>query len=145
MQYGQGTLAEFKVKSHDGGEGLVLPASGQCGPGSVLSGEEGEGRTMVWYNKAEGSNEVGEEEVTKIINLFSIEGRFAINPRVQLVAFYQQNTEFSSTNYNIRFSWEYKPLSFIYLVINRRGFDNLQHIHLTEDHIIAKINFLKQF
>jgi hypothetical protein len=90
-------------------------------------------------------NEVGEQEITKIINLFSIEGRFAINPRVQLVAFYQQNTEFSSTNYNIRFSWEYKPLSFIYLVINRRGFDNLQHVHLTEDHIIAKINFLKQF
>ena len=90
-------------------------------------------------------DEVGDEAVTKKVDLFSIEGRFAINPRIQLVGFYQQNTEFSSINYNIRFSWEYKPLSFIYLVINRRGFDNLQHIRQTEDHIIAKINFLKQF
>lgn len=90
-------------------------------------------------------DEVGDEEVTKKIDLFSIEGRFAINPRLQLVGFYQQNSEFKSINYNIRFSWEYKPLSFIYLIINRRGFDNLQHIRQTEDHIIAKINFLKQF
>jgi hypothetical protein len=90
-------------------------------------------------------DKVGLEEVTKRVDLFSIEGRFAINPRLQLVGFYQQNSEFNSMNYNIRFSWEYKPLSFIYLIINRRGFDNLQHIRQTEDHIIAKINFLKQF
>jgi hypothetical protein len=90
-------------------------------------------------------DEVGDEEVTKRIDLYTLEGRFAINPRLQLVAFYQQNSEFNSTNYNVRFSWEYKPLSFIYLILNRRGFDDLQHIRQSEDHIIAKINFLKQF
>jgi hypothetical protein len=90
-------------------------------------------------------DEVGDLLLIKKIDLYSIEGRFAINPRLQMVGFYQQNSENNSINYNIRFSWEYNPLSFIYIVINEQGFDNSQQLHQTEDHIIAKISFLKQF
>jgi Domain of unknown function (DUF5916)/Carbohydrate family 9 binding domain-like len=89
--------------------------------------------------------EIGNELLTKNIDLYSIEGRFALNPRIQLVSFYQQNSENTSKNYNIRFSWEYQPLSFIYVVINKQSFNNILQVQQTDDHVIAKINFLKQF
>ena len=88
--------------------------------------------------------EVGEPKITTTVNLYSVEGRFALNPRVQLIGFYQRNSENISQNYNIRFSWEYKPLSYIYLVFNRHGFDNVQGKTQIEDHGIAKISYLRQ-
>lgn len=88
---------------------------------------------------------VGTPATNATVDLYSIEGRIALNPRIQLIGFYQQNSENRSRNYNIRLSWEYQPLSFIYLVYNRRAFDPLQRKRLTEDHVIAKISYLKQF
>jgi hypothetical protein len=88
---------------------------------------------------------VGVDNVTKTVDLYSIEGRLALNPRLQLVAFYQQNTENRLRNYNIRLSWEYEPLSYVYLVFNRRGFNDMQQLRMTEDHAIAKVSYLKQF
>ena len=88
---------------------------------------------------------VGNSLLTKTIDLYSIEGRFAINPRIQLTGFFQQNSQNNSVNYNFRFSWEYKPLSFIYIVLNKQSFNNSLLVRRNEEHIIAKINFLKQF
>lgn len=88
---------------------------------------------------------VGEPKTTTTVDLYSIQGRFALNPRVQLTAFYQKNSENSADNYNIRFSWEYKPLSYIYLVYNHEGFNRSDRKKLTEDHVIAKLSYLKQF
>lgn len=88
---------------------------------------------------------VGQMQTTAIIDLYSLQARLALNPRVQLTAFYQKNSENSSHNHNIRFSWEYKPLSYIYLVYNHIGFNTLQRQKLYEDHIIAKVSYLKQF
>ncbi|GAB2518442.1 carbohydrate binding family 9 domain-containing protein [Spirosoma aerophilum] len=89
--------------------------------------------------------EVGEEKTNATVDLYSIEGRFALNPRLQLIGFYQRNSENQSQNYNIRLSWEYQPLSYVYVVLNHRGFQNLQQRTQTEDHAIAKISYLKQF
>lgn len=90
---------------------------------------------------------VGEPKTDAIVDLYSVEGRFALNPRVQLVAFYQQNSQNDTKNYNVRFSWEYKPLSYIYLVLNHTGFNgNILHPQaMAEDHMIGKISYLKQF
>ena len=44
--------------------------------------------------------------------------RLALNPRVQLSTFYQYNSFDQQGRWNVRFSWEYMPLSFIYLVFN---------------------------
>jgi hypothetical protein len=86
------------------------------------------------------------QNTTTNVDLYSIEGRFALNPRVQLIGFYQKNSENRSQNYNLRLSWEYQPLSYIYMVLNHRGFDNLQLKQTqTEDHVIAKLSYLKQF
>jgi hypothetical protein len=76
--------------------------------------------------------------------LYGLEGRFAFNPRLQLIAFYQRNTEGAADNYNIRLAWEYQPLSFVYLVFNKNGFTQLDGSRLQEEHFIGKLSFLKQ-
>ena len=88
---------------------------------------------------------VGLAKTTSTVDLYSIQGRFALNPRLQLIGFYQKNSENQSQNYNIRFSWEYQPLSYIYLVCNHTGFSSQLTHPQSEDHVIAKISYLKQF
>ena len=92
--------------------------------------------------------------------LYTISGRFALNPRVQLIGFYQYNSTNEFDVWNMRVSWEYQPLSFLYLVFNQRGFndyrtqlsnDGLTRIPTNEIarqrelHLIAKLSYLKQF
>ena len=92
--------------------------------------------------------------------LYTISSRFALNPRVQLIGFYQHNSTSNFDVWNIRFSWEYRPLSFIYLVFNQRGYDDFRTklsndgltrlktnelARQTEQQTIAKISYLKQF
>jgi hypothetical protein len=47
--------------------------------------------------------------------------RLALNPRLQLIAFYQYNTAVHVGTLNARLAWEFLPLSFLYLVINDRS------------------------
>lgn len=89
--------------------------------------------------------EVGENNTTSTVDLYALEGRFALNPRVQLIGFYQRNSENESQNYNIRLSWEYQPLSYIYVVLNHRDFQDIQLKNMAENHVIAKVSYLKQF
>ena len=87
---------------------------------------------------------VGVPAKDETVDLYSIEGRLALNPRLQLIGFYQQNSENDARNYNIRLAWEYQPLSFLYIVLNNRGFRNELKIRQTEDHAIVKFSLLKQ-
>lgn len=88
---------------------------------------------------------VGDRQETRAVSLYAVEGRLALNPRLQLTGFYQHNTETDSRNYNIRLSWEYQPLSFLYVVVNHRGFDGqLPGQTRTDDHAIAKLSYLRQ-
>ncbi len=88
---------------------------------------------------------VGEPETSTTIDLYGVEGRFALNPRLQLIGFYQKNSDNNSFNYNIRLAWEYQPLSYIYLVFNHRDFYDPEQYRQIEDHAIAKISYLRQF
>ncbi|QLG44921.1 DUF5916 domain-containing protein [Costertonia aggregata] len=77
-------------------------------------------------------------------DLYTASLRLALNPRVQLSTFYQYNSFDEQGRWNVRFSWEYMPLSFIYLVFNDTQtniFDPLQQ----STQFISKITFLKQF
>jgi hypothetical protein len=89
---------------------------------------------------------VGENLTSKTVDLWAVEGRFAANPRLQLIGFYQRNTDTKANNYNIRLSWEYQPLSFIYIVFNKREFQSTTRLDTRsqEDHLIAKISYLRQ-
>lgn len=72
-------------------------------------------------------------------NLFTSTLRLALNPNVQLETFYQYNSTLKNSRINARFSWQYKPLSFIYLVFNSNEMAGVR-----EYQGIFKINFLTQ-
>lgn len=81
------------------------------------------------------------------IGLYSLESRMAVNPRLQLISFFQRNTYTDKNVWNIRLAWEFQPLSFLYIVYNKgvyagsvRATDRQQ-----EQHIIGKLSYLKQF
>lgn len=90
-------------------------------------------------------SDVGQDNLTKSVNLFSLESRFAINPRIQLSGLYQRNSGDNLENINIRFSWEYQPLSFIYFVYNSNSFDIDDEVRQIENQLIGKIGYLRQF
>jgi len=88
--------------------------------------------------------EVGEFEENLETHLTTLGARFALNPRVQLSAFYQYNSFDEQGRWNIRGSWEYRPLSFIYLVFNDTQINSMDN-PFEEQQLIGKITFLKQF
>lgn len=60
----------------------------------------------------------GTSKIYIITHLLAPQLRIAVTPKILLSAFYQYNTDAQNGSLNARFSWEYKPLSFIYLVFN---------------------------
>lgn len=93
------------------------------------------------YNRL---NHLGELSENLETHLTTLGARFALNPRVQLSAFYQHNSFDDRGRWNVRGSWEYRPLSFIYLVFNDTRVDGLEQ-RFAEQQLIGKITFLKQF
>lgn len=87
---------------------------------------------------------LGENREDLKTHLTTVGSRFALNPRVQLSAFYQYNTFDDQGRWNVRASWEYQPLSFIYLVFNDTQIDGLD-TPFQEQQFIGKVTFLKQF
>lgn len=87
---------------------------------------------------------VGAAENDLSTHLVTIGSRFALNPRVQLSAFYQYNSFDERGRWNVRASWEYLPLSFVYLVFNDTRIDNLEN-PFEEQQFIGKVTLLKQF
>jgi hypothetical protein len=73
--------------------------------------------------------------------------RLASSPKVQLSAFYQYNTDARNGSLNARFSWEYKPLAFIYLVYNSLNnfYPTPFGIPQKQENSILKLTFIKQF
>ncbi|WP_448520205.1 DUF5916 domain-containing protein [Rhodoflexus sp.] len=85
---------------------------------------------------------INQEDVN--VHLWSIESRMAVNPRLQLIGFYQFNSSANRDIWNVRMSWEFRPLSFVYLVFNQRGFDTINERQKSQ-HLIGKVTYLKQF
>ncbi len=77
-------------------------------------------------------------------HLTTLGARFALNPRLQLSAFYQYNSFDEQGRWNIRGSWEYRPLSFIYFVFNDTQIDGLD-MDFREQQVISKVTFIRQF
>ncbi len=93
------------------------------------------------YNRLRG---LGNNDENLETHLSTMGARVAANPRLQLSTFYQYNTFDEQGRWNVRFSWEYQPLSFLYLVFNSNTIDTLER-DLQQQQTIAKITFLKQF
>ena len=88
---------------------------------------------------------VGDDNTTRAVDIYSIEGRLAVNPRLQLTFVYQKNSQNQLQNLNTRFSWEYRPLSFVHLVYNHRDFEDELEVTQMEDQAIGKVSYLRQF
>ncbi len=80
-------------------------------------------------------------------HLLGLNGRFALNPRLQLIGFYQKVSLTGQDIWNVRLSWEYRPLSFLYVVFNSNSYQDSPdpQSRLTQQQGIAKITYLKQF
>ena len=93
----------------------------------------------------------GPTEAGATSHLIGPELRLALNPRLQVNAFYQYNTFAEQGAWNVRFSWEFSPLSFIYLVFNDRRYyvDDLVRREdpfrfQDEQQVIFKVSYLRQ-
>ena len=83
-------------------------------------------------------------------DLATAEIRLALNPRVQWISFYQYNSAINRSTLNSRLQWEYRPLSFIFLVLNdnRQDFTNTDtqvQSRMNSQQGIFKLTYLKQF
>lgn len=86
---------------------------------------------------------LGLQEENLSTHLTSVGTRLALHPRLQLSTFYQYNSFDQQGRWNVRFSWEYQPLSFIYLVFNDTQINQFD-IPFQEQQFISKITFTKQ-
>ncbi len=68
--------------------------------------------------------------------------RLAYNPRLQASVFYQYNSFDQRGRWNVRGSWEFAPLSFLYIVFNETSFANSP---VRNQSVINKITYLRQF
>jgi hypothetical protein len=84
---------------------------------------------------------------TGTVSLYSVESRMAVNPRLQLISFFQRNTYTDKNVWNIRLAWEFQPLSFLYVVYNKGNYAGSLRIidRQQEQHIIGKLSYVKQF
>lgn len=89
--------------------------------------------------------DLGALKQSKDINLWMLESRLALNPRLQLISFYQQNSLNDLRALNLRLSWEYQPLSFVYLVFNKTDYLGDDQTLQKQNAFLAKLSYLKQF
>lgn len=88
--------------------------------------------------------QVGIDQKNLYTNLYTSSLRLALNPKVQLSTFYQYNSFDRQGRWNIRFSWEYLPLSFLYLVFNDTETDIFDPVQ-QDQQFIGKLTLTKQF
>jgi hypothetical protein len=86
---------------------------------------------------------LGTRDTSLTTHLAGPELRVFLNPRVQWSAFYQYNSVVEQGSLNARFSWEFAPLSFLYVVYNGRQ-PILNGIGPRAQSLIVKLSWLKQ-
>ncbi|MEL6590701.1 MAG: DUF5916 domain-containing protein [Bacteroidota bacterium] len=93
------------------------------------------------YNGIQG---LGLEQTDLQTHLITLGSRLALNPRLQLSVFYQYNSFDFQGRWNLRASWEYQPLSFVYVVFNDTQVDDLMN-PFREQQFVSKITYVRQF
>jgi hypothetical protein len=86
---------------------------------------------------------LGTRDSSFVTHLAGPELRIFLNPRVQWSAFYQYNTAVERGTLNARFSWEFAPLSFLYVVYNDRQAVRNGNTP-TARSLIVKLSWLRQ-
>lgn len=86
--------------------------------------------------------DLGKNKENLTTDLITTSLRLAHNSRIQASLFYQYNSFDQRGRWNARGSWEFAPLSFLYLVFNETSFQNSP---VRNQSVISKITYLKQF
>jgi len=79
----------------------------------------------------------------KTTRLYRVNARLALNPQLQITGFYQWDSLSDRSAWNFRLSWEYRPLSYLYVVYNKNddsGFSPAERF--SQDQIIVKATYL---
>jgi hypothetical protein len=90
---------------------------------------------------------VGAARAGETTHLLYPELRMALNPRLQLVGLYQYNSVNRLSSWNARVAWEFRPLSYAYLVFNDRDFQDPALAGTAaprERQVILKVTYLGQ-
>jgi len=85
---------------------------------------------------------VGSENQDKNTLLITGGLRLAVDANIQASVFYQYNSFNEQGRWNVRGSWQFAPLSFLYVVFNETSFNNTP---IQNQSLICKISYLKQF
>jgi hypothetical protein len=96
-------------------------------------------------------HDIGLERADSTTHLFAPTLRLALDPTLQFTLFYQRNTAARLSTWNARLSWEFRPLSYVYLVYNERaplltpsGLFRAGTAGPTDRQLIFKVTFNKQ-
>ena len=91
-------------------------------------------------------HDLGIAEQDEETHLFRIGPRLALNPRLLFSGLYQYNSASDLHAVNARVSWEFLPLSFVYLVLNTSLIDDSDPLQrLNQQQYIGKISYVHQF
>ena len=86
---------------------------------------------------------LGVDSVNEDTRLYGINLLYAPNPQLQFSTFYQWNSVNERAVWNARISWEYRPLSYIYLVYNSDEFETSDpNFPASREQFIAKLTYL---
>lgn len=97
------------------------------------------------YELSEISN-LGVNNVDETTRLLRVGPSFALNPKILFAALYQWNDVSDQHLWNARLSWEFRPLSFIYLVLNSSVADDPTNTkRINQQQYIAKVSYVHQF
>jgi hypothetical protein len=97
------------------------------------------------YELSEISN-LGINDVDETTRLLRVGTSFALNPRILFSSLYQWNDVSDQHLWNARLSWEFRPLSFIYLVLNSSVADDpTSTSRINQQQYIAKVSYVHQF
>jgi len=86
---------------------------------------------------------LGGNKKDKGVHLYSGGLGLALNPKLQGTMHYQYNSMNKTGRWNARLSWEYCPLSFVYLVLNETRSD-LAFVRFRTTGLIGEISSMKQ-
>jgi len=87
-------------------------------------------------------DDLGVARQSETTEVLGVSLRFALSPRLQFSTFYQQNSVADRSVWNARLAWEYRPLSYLYLVYNRDEEDRLRSPGSGREQVIAKFTYL---
>lgn len=87
--------------------------------------------------------DLGEKRETKSMHLTIHELRYAFTPRIILSGFYQYDFFSKESGANIRCAWEFKPLSFLYIIYNRNTKES-PTLNYHQQGLIIKASYIHQ-